>query len=155
MPTVAGAGPEPLTRRVAPFRAQLRWALLAPSSHSAWGRPRHPARCPCVSLRRVAPRPLTEATQATPVRETSRHGRRRTGLTRAGSVSVQLPVCRAGGAVSGRDTRSSQKATRGVSEAQAWLRPPIEDSSPLPRSTKDLGGSAHVLANQEPQNPGP
>ena len=59
------------------------------------------------------------------------------------------------GAVSGGDTRSSQKATRGVSEAQAWLRPSAEESSPLPRSTKDRAGSAHVLANQEPQNPGP
>lgn len=57
--------------------------------------------------------------------------------------------------MSGGDTRSSQKATRGVSEAQAWLRPSAEDSSPLPRSTKDRAGSAHVLANQEPQNPGP
>lgn len=35
----------------------------------------------------------------------------------------------------------SQKATRGVSEAQAWLRPSAEKSSPLPRSTKDRAGA--------------
>lgn len=66
MPTLDGAGPEPLIRRVAPFRAQLRWTLLAPTSHSAWGRPRPSARCPCDSLcrHRVAPWPLTEVTPA-------------------------------------------------------------------------------------------
>ena len=99
MPTLDGAGPEPLIRRAAPFRAQLRWTLLAPTSHSAWGRPRPSARGPCDSLCRhqVAPWPLREATPATPAQDTSRHGRNRTGLTRAGSASAQLPACRAGG----------------------------------------------------------
>ena len=79
--------------------SQLRWTLLAPTSHSAWGRPRLPARCPCDSLcrYRVAPWPLREVTPATPAQETGLHGRRRTGLTRAGSASTQLPACRAGG----------------------------------------------------------
>lgn len=58
------------------------------------------------------------------------------------------------GAVPVTETRSSQNATRGVSEAQAQPRPSAADSAPLPRSTKDRAGCAHFLANREPQSPG-
>lgn len=106
-----------------PFRAQLRWTLLAPTSHSAWVP--GPPRCPCDSLcrHRVAPRATTEVTPATPAQETGRHSRRRTGLHARRKRQPSFRPAEPGGGASGGDTRSSQKATRGVSEAQAWLRP--------------------------------
>lgn len=63
------------------------------------------------------------------------------------------PAGRGAGPVTG--TRSSKNAPRGASEARAQLRPSAGGAaSPLPRSTADRAGCAHLLANQTPQGPG-
>lgn len=66
---------------------------------------------------------------------------------------ASVPSSRGAGPVT--DTRSSKKATRGISEAPAQLRPSAGGGlHPLPRSTEDCAGCAHLLANQKPQIPG-
>lgn len=150
MPTLDGAGPEPLITAPVDLAGSYIAFRLGPSPAPRALPLRLALPLPSSALATQGGHPGNACTRDRPPRQAPHgpHARRKRVNPASGLPSR-------GGAVSGGDTRSSQKATRGVSEAQAWLRPSAEKSSPLPRSTKDRTGSAHVLANQEPQNPGP
>lgn len=132
------------------------WALFLVSAPlGAPAQPPLPPPAPLWCLRRSVPgtRPDSPPRITGRLAQTPRAGAARGARAPEVASPSFRPVEPGAGPVT--DTRSSKKATRGISEAPAQLRPSAGGGlHPLPRSTEDRAGCAHLLANQKPQIPG-